>query len=204
MAAELTLRWPPSWIADVVNTIGPLFIGLLDYKARTAETTLAWPRWSQYGRDDFISAETLLLTLSTRLDLQKKDDAAIEAPNLRTNSFQEGYDAYMEGETPALEGPITRGRLKRIQEEVFCTYESFLSILGLPKKSLFSSSIHGARGESHYSYLILFELVLKVEQNLDYINCEYLTKVKLIAISFEGTRCVEEYFKDMEANIIRA
>ncbi|RDX70694.1 hypothetical protein CR513_50040, partial [Mucuna pruriens] len=25
MAAELTLRWPPSWIADVVNTIGPLY-----------------------------------------------------------------------------------------------------------------------------------------------------------------------------------
>ncbi|RDY11349.1 hypothetical protein CR513_04006, partial [Mucuna pruriens] len=63
MAAKLTLRWPLSWIADVVNTIGPLFIGLLDCKARTAETNLAWPRRSRSGRDDFISAETLLLTL---------------------------------------------------------------------------------------------------------------------------------------------
>ncbi|RDY03837.1 hypothetical protein CR513_12529, partial [Mucuna pruriens] len=45
-------------------------------------------------------------------------DASIEAPNLRTNSLQEGEDdAYMEEETPVLEGPITRGRLKRIQEE---------------------------------------------------------------------------------------
>ncbi|RDY03992.1 hypothetical protein CR513_12353, partial [Mucuna pruriens] len=53
-------------------------------------------------------------------------------------------DAYMEGETPALEGPITRERLKRIQEEVLYTCENFLSILGLPKKSLIQSSIHGA------------------------------------------------------------
>ncbi|RDX78980.1 hypothetical protein CR513_40661, partial [Mucuna pruriens] len=58
MAAELTLRWPPSWVADVVNTIGQLFIGLLDCKAWAAETNLAWPRWSQSGWDDFISAET--------------------------------------------------------------------------------------------------------------------------------------------------
>ncbi|RDY03995.1 hypothetical protein CR513_12358, partial [Mucuna pruriens] len=36
-----------------------------------------------------------------------------------TNSLQEGEDdTYMEGETPTLEGPIIRGRLKWIQEEV--------------------------------------------------------------------------------------
>ncbi|RDY07234.1 hypothetical protein CR513_08685, partial [Mucuna pruriens] len=29
MAAELALRWPLSWMADVDNAIGPLFIGLL-------------------------------------------------------------------------------------------------------------------------------------------------------------------------------
>ncbi|RDX87884.1 hypothetical protein CR513_30585, partial [Mucuna pruriens] len=63
MAAELTLRWAPSWITDVVNTIGPLFTGLLGCKAWTAETTLVRPRWSRTGRDDFISAETPLLTL---------------------------------------------------------------------------------------------------------------------------------------------
>ncbi|RDX95004.1 hypothetical protein CR513_22528, partial [Mucuna pruriens] len=33
------------------------------YKAWAAETNLSWPRWSQSGWDDFISAETLLLTL---------------------------------------------------------------------------------------------------------------------------------------------
>ncbi|RDX69091.1 hypothetical protein CR513_51837, partial [Mucuna pruriens] len=44
---------------------------------------------------------------------------SIEAPNLKTNSLQEGEDdAYTEGATLALEGPITRGRLKRIQKEV--------------------------------------------------------------------------------------
>ncbi|RDX78673.1 hypothetical protein CR513_41014, partial [Mucuna pruriens] len=46
-------------------------------------------------------------------------DASVEAPNLRINSLQEGEDdTYLEGATPALEGPITSGRLKRIQEEV--------------------------------------------------------------------------------------
>ncbi|RDX91782.1 hypothetical protein CR513_26180, partial [Mucuna pruriens] len=49
-------------------------------------------------------------------------DASVEgeddAPNLRTNSLQEGEDdAYIERETRTLEGHITRGRLKRIQEE---------------------------------------------------------------------------------------
>ncbi|RDX91831.1 hypothetical protein CR513_26130, partial [Mucuna pruriens] len=32
-------------------------------KVWVAETNLAWPRWSRSGWDDFISAETLLLTL---------------------------------------------------------------------------------------------------------------------------------------------
>ncbi|RDY09298.1 Retrovirus-related Pol polyprotein, partial [Mucuna pruriens] len=42
----------------------------------------------------------------------------IEAPNLRTNSLQEREDdTYMDGATLALEGPITREMLKRIQEE---------------------------------------------------------------------------------------
>ncbi|RDX86566.1 hypothetical protein CR513_32090, partial [Mucuna pruriens] len=54
-----------------------------------------------------------------------------QAPNLRPNSLQEGKDdTYIEGhshiphegfkeeETHALEGPITRGRLKKLQEEV--------------------------------------------------------------------------------------
>ncbi|RDX99431.1 Retrovirus-related Pol polyprotein from transposon 17.6, partial [Mucuna pruriens] len=51
-----------------------------------------------------------------------------QALNLRSNSLQEeGDDAYMGGhiqegeneiDTPTLEGPMTRGRLKRIQEEV--------------------------------------------------------------------------------------
>ncbi|RDY03171.1 hypothetical protein CR513_13279, partial [Mucuna pruriens] len=38
--------------------------------------------------------------------------------NLKTNSFQEGEDdAYMKRENPTLERSITKGRLKRIQEE---------------------------------------------------------------------------------------
>ncbi|RDY01702.1 pol, partial [Mucuna pruriens] len=65
MAVELALRWPLSWIADVDNTIGPLFLGLLGCKAWTAETDLAWPRWSRSSRYNFISVEHLLLTLST-------------------------------------------------------------------------------------------------------------------------------------------
>ncbi|RDX96808.1 hypothetical protein CR513_20493, partial [Mucuna pruriens] len=49
------------------------------------------------------------------LGVEGEDDA----PNLRINSFQEGEnDAYMEKATPTLERPITRGRLRRIQEEV--------------------------------------------------------------------------------------
>ncbi|RDX86573.1 hypothetical protein CR513_32082, partial [Mucuna pruriens] len=63
MATELALRWPLSWIADVDNMMGPLFIGLLGNKAWTVETILAWPRMSRSNRDDFISVETLLLTL---------------------------------------------------------------------------------------------------------------------------------------------
>ncbi|RDX67520.1 hypothetical protein CR513_53592, partial [Mucuna pruriens] len=50
------------------------------------------------------------------LDIQNCD-ASVEAPNLRTNSLQEGKDdAYMERATLALD--ITRERLKRIQEEI--------------------------------------------------------------------------------------
>ncbi|RDX94599.1 hypothetical protein CR513_22993, partial [Mucuna pruriens] len=45
--------------------------------------------------------------------------ASIEAPNLMTNSLQEGEDdAYMEEESLTLEGPTTIGRLKWIQEDL--------------------------------------------------------------------------------------
>ncbi|RDX83641.1 hypothetical protein CR513_35407, partial [Mucuna pruriens] len=75
MAAELMLRWPLSWMADVDNTIGPLFIGLLGCKAWTPETNLAWPRWSQSGRDDFILDETLLLTVNSLANTLLRPDA---------------------------------------------------------------------------------------------------------------------------------
>ncbi|RDY04988.1 hypothetical protein CR513_11218, partial [Mucuna pruriens] len=58
-------------------------------------------------------------------------DLSTQAPNLRSNSLQEGEDdAYIGGHTqgtqesknkvanPTLEGPMTMGRLKRNQEEV--------------------------------------------------------------------------------------
>ncbi|RDX84252.1 hypothetical protein CR513_34728, partial [Mucuna pruriens] len=45
--------------------------------------------------------------------------AGVEEPNLRANSFQEGEDnAYTERKNPTLQGPVTRRRLRRIQEEV--------------------------------------------------------------------------------------
>ncbi|RDX62523.1 hypothetical protein CR513_59132, partial [Mucuna pruriens] len=60
---------------------------------------------------------------------QQWEEGSTQAPNLRSNSIQEGEDnAYagghiQEGEneiaTHVLEGPMTRGRLKRIQEEVY-------------------------------------------------------------------------------------
>ncbi|RDX77490.1 hypothetical protein CR513_42375, partial [Mucuna pruriens] len=46
-------------------------------------------------------------------------EASVEKPDLRTNSLQEGEDdTYTERENPTLQGPITRGRLRRTQEEV--------------------------------------------------------------------------------------
>ncbi|RDY10213.1 hypothetical protein CR513_05298, partial [Mucuna pruriens] len=70
-------------------------------------------------------------------------------PNLRSNSLQEEEgDAYMEGyshiphegfkeeETPTLEGPMTKGRLKKLQGEVICAsslYDLHLGHEGVPK-----------------------------------------------------------------------
>ncbi|RDY00996.1 hypothetical protein CR513_15739, partial [Mucuna pruriens] len=77
MAVELALRWPLSWIADVDNTIRPLFLGLLGCKALTIETNLAWTRWSRSGWVDFISAETLLLTLVSKRCIVCDSSAAL-------------------------------------------------------------------------------------------------------------------------------
>ncbi|RDX82159.1 hypothetical protein CR513_37083, partial [Mucuna pruriens] len=46
-------------------------------------------------------------------------DVGVEELNLRANYLQEGEDdAYTKRTTPTLQGPITKGRLRRIQEEV--------------------------------------------------------------------------------------
>ncbi|RDX76432.1 hypothetical protein CR513_43574, partial [Mucuna pruriens] len=44
----------------------------------------------------------------------------------------------------------------------------------------------------------------KAEQNLECFDCGDIVKVNLIALSFEGYKGVEEYFKEMEVTLIRA
>ncbi|RDX92492.1 hypothetical protein CR513_25362, partial [Mucuna pruriens] len=57
MVAELVLRWPLRWIADVVNTVGPLFIGLHGLQgvncrddSSLAETESLAPTLEEYER----------------------------------------------------------------------------------------------------------------------------------------------------------
>ncbi|RDX95744.1 hypothetical protein CR513_21687, partial [Mucuna pruriens] len=102
--------------------------------------------------------------------------------NLRSNYFKEGEpnkdmvgiheDIEKEKEakgSKALKDPMTRGRLRRLQEEVL-------------------QNLGGLRTKPNHILCVLelyYDWELKVEQNLDCINCEDLTKVKVIALSYK-------------------
>ncbi|RDX69782.1 hypothetical protein CR513_51057, partial [Mucuna pruriens] len=81
--------------------------------------------YSTYDRKLYSLGKKLCVPMSTIKKLLVKEvhegggPIGVEAPSLRTNSLQNREDdGYMEKETPTLEEPITRGRLRRIQEEV--------------------------------------------------------------------------------------
>ncbi|RDX69147.1 hypothetical protein CR513_51776, partial [Mucuna pruriens] len=169
MVVELTLRWPPSWIADVVNTIGPLFIGLLDCKARTAETTLAWPRWSRSGRDDFISAETLLLTLECSLSESWVSQSASkenEGETPKTHSFASSLNGNLRN--PKIHSVIGRV-IHSLSENQVWSLSGFMTLgsktfpppLSLVATFTFSHLISEKLDSKNYLWCQQVELVLK-------------------------------------------
>ncbi|RDX82752.1 hypothetical protein CR513_36415, partial [Mucuna pruriens] len=83
-----------------------------------------------------------------QVDMPQDFKGSIRAPNLRTNSLLEReYDAYMEGVTPTLEGLITRGRLKRIQEE-----EEWISHVEFSYNRVFNSTTSYSPFELAYGF----------------------------------------------------
>ncbi|RDX80777.1 hypothetical protein CR513_38625, partial [Mucuna pruriens] len=79
-----------------------------------------------------------------------------DAPNLRIISLQEGEnDAYMDRETPTLEGLIAKGRSRRIQEERdIQRVNAKVEALSRTREEYRQPSLHGSGGsheERHYS-----------------------------------------------------
>ncbi|RDY06546.1 hypothetical protein CR513_09450, partial [Mucuna pruriens] len=99
------------------------------------------------------------------------------------------------------------GLNKKIQDIVELHHYSILKGLVHPKKKCMKRVISHAKKvkkslckvqEKDGGLNVYYDWEMKVEQNLEYFDYEDMIKIKLITLAFEGSRSVEEYFKEME------